>query len=191
MRLVLSVLAAVALTATAAAHTIVPAAFRELVSGAGLIVRGAVTDVRAITAADGSIESVATVAIESTLKGQSGGAFVSVHLPGGEMGRRRVVMIGAPRVRQGDGGVWFLTRRTDGAWQPLGLSQGIFRVGPDASGAPVVLEPPVLAGPAGADGPIVRGSPERRPLRVPEFEALVRLIAAGSARPLPRVRLRP
>ena len=57
-------------------------AFARSSNERGLIVRGRVTDVRAIEVPAG-VESVATFAVERVLKGPAGD-FVSVRVPGGD-----------------------------------------------------------------------------------------------------------
>lgn len=185
--LVVLVLAAVVTgTSRADAHVTVPSTFRDVVASADTIVRGQVTDVRTEVTADREVRSLLTIAVEALLKGDAG-SFVTVVLPGGDLGRTRVVMVGAPRLRPLDRGVFFLTRASDGLYRPVGLSAGIYRLraGP---GAAAVVYPPPDAGSA-ATGPIVRGDPTRRPLGVAEFDALVRLLVR--ARAVPIVRRRP
>lgn len=174
--------AAVALcAATLSAHIVVPAAFREIVDDAGLIARGVVTDVRAVAVAGAGIDSIATIAIESMVKGEAV-SFVSVRLPGGEIGATRFVMVGAPTLRRGDRAVFLLRRGPDNFWRPVGLSMGVYRIGPDAGGRPVV-NPPVVAGKTAAPGVVVRGDRLRKPMAVTEFEALIRtVVLEGGAR---------
>ena len=101
----LLVLAAVTLSA----HTVLPTAFPEVVAQSTMIVRGRVTDVRVAKDPDSGVESIATVAVDHVLKGGSS-PFVSVHVPGGLVGRTRVVVSGAPTLRAGDEAVFFLKR---------------------------------------------------------------------------------
>ena len=69
------------------ATVVVPAEFRAIVTDAALIVRGRVTDVRAVAVPGRGIESIATVAVEAVLKGTAE-SFVSVRVPGGTVGGR-------------------------------------------------------------------------------------------------------
>src|SRR5687767_9346176 len=97
--LVLTMIVGLSLTAeTLFGSTFLSAQFREVVSEASTIVRGRVTDVRAVRSPDGDVESVVTIAVDSALKG-SAEAFVAMRLPGGTIGRYRTVMIGAPVMR--------------------------------------------------------------------------------------------
>ena len=171
------------------ASLVIPADFREVVTEAGLIVRGRVTDVRAVEVRGVGVDSIATVAVEGVIKGQSD-AFVYVRVPGGEIGRYRFVMIGAPTFRAGQRAVFFLKRGADGFWRPIGLTMGIYRVQPDpVTGQPVVPPPLVGGRTAPVRGPAVRGDERRRSMPVAEFESLVRLVMltpAGQAVPRSR-----
>jgi len=160
-------------------HIAVPADFREVVADASLIVRGRVTDVRSIAVPGGGIDSVATVAIDTVLKGQASG-FVYVRVPGGQIGRTRVVMIGAPTFRVGQRSVLFLRRiGTETAFRPVGLTMGVYGVQSEPATRRLVVQPPIVAGRnAAATGPIVRGDRARKAMPVAEFESLVRLVVA-------------
>lgn len=184
LRAALLVAVSVGLAATTlSANLTVPTEFREVVADAGLIVRGTITDVRSVTVAERGVESIATVAVEAVLKGDAG-AFVSVRVPGGRVGTRRFVMVGAPSFTPGDRAVFFLRRDPEGAWRPVGLSLGVYRVRLDRASARPMVAPPVVGGwNASANGPIVRGDARRQSMAVQEFDSLVRLIAAGRAVP--------
>lgn len=169
--------------ASPSANLTVPTEFREVVAESERIVRGLVTDVRSEAVPDRGIESIVTVAVEATLKGDDD-PFVSFRVPGGTVGSRRVVMVGAPRFRDGQRAVWFLKRDPSAAWRPVGLSLGVYRVGTEARTGRVVVAPPVVAGwTTGATGPVVRGDVRRRLLPMQEFESVVRLVIAGQALP--------
>jgi len=168
------------------ASLVIPTDFREVVTEAGLIVRGRVTDVRAVEQRGVGVDTIATVAVENVIKGQSD-AFVSVRVPGGEIGRYRFAMVGAPVFRPGQRAVFFLKRGADNFWRPVGLTMGVYRVQPDpVTGRPVVPPPLVGGRTAPARGPAVRGDQQRRLMPVAEFESLVRLVMltpAGQAVP--------
>lgn len=163
---------------TTTASTLLPADFRATVTQATIIVRGRVTDVRPVRSVAGEVETVATVAVEATLKGEAR-AFVSMRLPGGTIGRYRTVMPGAPRVSIGEAGVFFLKAAPGGALWPVGLSSGIYRVA-STDGRPMVT-PPILPGVTTATtGTIRRGDARRKLLPLSEFESLVALVLNGS-----------
>ncbi|MNC86826.1 hypothetical protein D3C83_25090 [compost metagenome] len=92
-------------------------------------------------------------------------------VPGGQIGRYRRVMVGAPEFRAGDEVVMFLDGRPPVVPTPFGLSQGVYRVR-RSGGSAVVTPAPVLGG-----GRIVRGDPARRPLSVDAFARQVRAVA--------------
>jgi hypothetical protein len=146
-----------------------------------LIVRGRVTDVRSVSVPGNGIESIATVAVESVLKGQAS-AFVYVRVPGGEAGRSRVVMVGAPTFRNGQRAVLFLRQSTtDSSYRPIGLTLGVYRVQPDPRTSRPVVAPPLVSGVTeGRFGPAVRGDTRRRLMPIQDFESLVRAVVASS-----------
>ena len=166
------------------ASTFLSAEFREVVSEASTIVRGRVTDVRAVQSPAGEVESVVTIAVEASLKG-SAEIFVAMRLPGGTIGRYRTVMVGAPVMRVGEHAVFFLKRGPGNSLWPVGLGQGIYRMtfsaggagGTGGAGTIGMVHAPVLPGvTTNAVGPVVRGDARRKSLPVTEFEALVRLL---------------
>ena len=165
---------------SASATVAIPTEFREIVAGATLIVRGHITEVRAVVARNQGVESIGTIAVEAALKGRLTD-FVVIRVPGGVIGRYRWVMVGAPSLHVGDQGIFFLKRDQTNAWRPVGLAMGIFRVqAAPANGVPVV-EPPLAAGQTTAAGRVVRGDPQRRLMAVPEFESLVRVVIASQS----------
>ncbi|NQW05655.1 MAG: hypothetical protein HQ485_16750 [Acidobacteria bacterium] len=167
------------------ASTFLTAEFREIVTESSTIVRGRVTDVRAVRTAAGEVESVVTIAVDSVLKGppdETARSFVSMWLPGGTIGRYRTVMTGAPTMRVGQQALFFLRRGPTGALWPVGLSQGIYRVVTARSSGLQTVSAPVMAGvTTNATGRVVRGDVRRKTLPVSEFESLVRLAIAVRA----------
>jgi hypothetical protein len=178
---VVLVLLAVLCLAPVQASTLLPADFRVVVTDATVIVRGRVTDVRAVRSVAGDVETVATIAVEAVLKGEAA-TFVSMRVPGGTMGRYRTVMPGAPRVGVGDAGVFLLKRVAGGSLWPVGMSAGIYRV--TVSNGRTLVAPPVAPGiTAAATGVVTRGDTRRGRLPLSEFESIVRLIVRGAALP--------
>jgi hypothetical protein len=171
----MSVVAGPSLVAT----VVVPAEFRAIVTNAALIVRGHVTDVRAVAVPGRGIESIATVAVDAVLKGTAE-SFVSVRVPGGTVDGRRFVMVGSPTLRASESAVFFLTRDSENAWRPAGLSSGIARLERAPGDGRLVVRPPVLVGQTASVGRVVRGDRRRRLLSVAEFESMVRLVLAGA-----------
>jgi hypothetical protein len=175
-RVLLTLLVAVAIAGSVAAHVAIPADFREIVQESALIVRGRVTDVRAIDVPSVGIESIATVRTEQILKGQPI-QFVPVRVPGGTVGQIRSVMTGAPEFRTGDRAVFFLKRDSLAGYRLTGLSMGLYRLHGDGSRGVVTVRPPVVLMRNSPPGPIVRGDASRTSLSLQEFESLVRLVA--------------
>jgi hypothetical protein len=161
------------------ATVVVPAEFREIVDGSSLIAYGRVTAVRPEWA-DGRrrIDSIVTVAVMSWFKGGTD-STLSFVVPGGEMGRYRQVMIGAPIFKPGDEAFLFL--KTQGAVMPyvFGLNQGVFRVRIDARGVRNVVSPALLA--SGMAPEVVRrGAVTRQPLPLDAFGDQIRGVMAGA-----------
>ncbi len=181
MRFCLTATVIVALAASASATVVIPTEFRGLVDDAELIVRGRVTDVRSVEVPRSGVESVATLAVDRVLKG-SPQAFVSLRFPGGEIGRYRYVMIGAPQLRAGEQVFCFLRRGADGYWRPIGLTMGVVHVRAEPASGRAVVDPPLLAGVTAPSGRVNRGEPRRHGLSPSEFEGLVRLVQATRAR---------
>ena len=164
--------------ASLAATLFVPAEFREIVADAGLIVRGHVNDVRVIEVQGSGVESNITIGVENVLKGAANG-FISVRVPGGDVGRLRHVMLGAPVLRPGERAMFFLKRGSDSLWRPVGLSMGVYAINTDPLTGQALVHPPVVVGRTASVGPIVRGDSRRKLLAMQEFESLVRLVISG------------
>ena len=152
------------------ATTVAPADFAEMVNGSQVIVHGAVVDVRAqASGGRGTIETLVSVAVVTMLKGQASPAVV-FRVPGGQIGRYRRVMVGAPTFTPGEEVVLFLSGHAPAMPMPFGLHQGVYRVARSAGRAMVT---PLV--PDGA-GRVVRGDPARRPLALDAFARGVRAI---------------
>lgn len=174
------VFAAVVLTMSPvlSATVLVPASFRDLVVQSPVIVRGRVVDVRSAWA-DGRrrVESYVTLDAEEYLKGQLGSRIV-FKVPGGELGRYRTIMVGAPVFRAGDEAVLFLA--SNGRAYPVvaGLSQGVFRIRTDRlTGRTLIRSPATM--PMGRRGNRERDRPVlHEPIEVDAFSAAVRRVLA-------------
>lgn len=191
IKIAVALAGALALSAvTLLATTVIPADFRQLVSESTTIVRGHVTDVRAHVRADHGIESIATVAVDALLKGDAD-AFVYVRVPGGTVGRSRMLVVDAPTFKPGDQAVFFLQRGSDNGLRPIGLWMGVYRLQADARTGQAMIAPPLVAGQTASVGPVVRGDTRRQTMAVQEFESLVKLVlaspkapASGTGRPI-------
>ncbi len=166
--------------ASLSASTLLSAEFREVVADAAVVIRGRVTDVRAVRSDRGEVETVVTIAVDATLKGEAG-PFVSMRLPGGTLGRYRTMVPGAPRVALGDQAVFFLKRARGNTLWPVGLSSGLYRIALDPLTRRIVVAPPVVAGvTTAATGRVIRGDTRRGPMPLTEFESLVALVQAAA-----------
>jgi hypothetical protein len=164
------------------ATVIVPIEFRELVTGAPVIVHGQVVDVRSDWV-DGrrSIETFVTIAVREYLKGNLGDS-VTFRVPGGQLGRYRTVFVGAPAFQEGDEVVLFLKHAGPSHPYIVGLSQGAFRVVADARTGRRMVTTPVVMGKGGDQAePIVRGDAVRKPLPIDAFRDAVRQAMAQGA----------
>lgn len=182
MKKILAALAVAAAAVPAARATVlVPAEFGELVRESQAIVHGRVVGVTAAWA-DGRrrIDSLVTIEVEEYLKGDLG-AQVTIRVPGGQIGRYRSVMVGAPSFAEGDEIVLLLGARGPSYLYVLGLSQGVFRVVEDPqTRARLVVPPPLVAGVEVQ--PVKRGDVARRPVPLDRFTAEVRALLAGGPR---------
>ncbi len=169
-----SVFAVIAMLCSTSLHAmvVVPAEFSEMVAASQTIVQGRIVDVRSYeTAGRRTIESLVTVQVVDAIKGQPG-ATAYFKLPGGQVGRYRRVVVGAPQFAPGDEVVLFLKGSAPAVPMPFGLTQGVYRISRDGSGRAVVA-PSVTDG----SGRIVRGDPARSPLELSAFATMVRSIA--------------
>jgi hypothetical protein len=163
------------------ATVLLPIEFRELVTTAPVIVHGHVVDVRSEWL-DGrrAVATFVTVEAAEYLKGNLGD-HVTFKVPGGQLGRYRTVLVGAPSFQVGDEVVLFL--KTDGPSFPfiIGLSQGVFRVVTDTNSGQRVVTPPVVTSVGSADPVrVVRGDPARKPVSMDAFRGAVqRAMSAG------------
>ncbi len=183
MRTTLSIGLLLLLGAAVHATVIVPAEFREVVHGSDVIAYGRVESVRAEWSDDRRrIETSVTFGVASYFKGDSGPTIVFT-VPGGQLGRYRSVMMGAPVFQPGDEAFLFL--KTGVAPTPVvyGFNQGVFRVRPDAgTGRRLVASPALLAG-SDAPQPLVRGARARRPVPIESFAAQVQAVMAEAREP--------
>ncbi len=176
MRLVLVVtISCSLLAASVEAITVAPLSFAQLVSQSSAVVYGRVSEVRPQWTADRRfIESVVSIDVIKGMKGGAG-ATIAFTVPGGQVGRYRNVIPGAPMFAPGDLAVVFLTAHGPRLPVTTGLTQGIYRVRPDASSGALMVMPPVLD----AIGPLVRGDVRRKPVSMAAFEGSVRTMMAG------------
>jgi hypothetical protein len=169
---------------TLSATVLIPADFREIVSGSQIIVHGRVTDVRPEwIEGRRRIESVVTLQPSSFYRGTPARA-VTFRVPGGRIGRYKSVTVGAPEFRTGEEVVLFLKAQGPSVPQVFGLNQGVFRVRVDERGRRLVTQPVVMAA---GDAPetVRRGAAGRAPLALDQFAAQIRTVLTDPGR-LPR-----
>jgi hypothetical protein len=155
------------------AMVVVPAEFSEMVTASELVVHGRVAEIRPQIVGDRrTIETVVTLTVLDAIKGQPG-MTVYFRVPGGQIGRYRRFMVGAPEFAAGDEVVLFLKGRPPAVPFPFGLSQGVYRVVRAGDGRSLVT-PPIVSEAAGR---VVRGDASRRPLELSVFTRNIRAIA--------------
>jgi hypothetical protein len=119
------------------------------------------------------IETALTFDVERYLKGDLG-PTITLAVPGGQMGRYRSVMPGAPVFSEGEELVLFLAADAPNAAHVLGLGQGVFRIMTDRATGMRLVVPEILATPQTGVTKIVRGDLIRRPLPLEQFAGAVR-----------------
>jgi hypothetical protein len=170
------------------ATMVVPTDLPAMSHGAIAIARGRVAAVQGRWTDDRrTIETIVTLEVDGYLKG-SLGATLQFRVPGGELGRFRSVVVGAPGFAVDDRIIVFLG--SNGPMVPyiVGFNQGVYRIVPAANGSGWLVTPPVLDAPAtkasrsvpaSTGTPIVRGDVSRRPLPLADFEQRVRALVGG------------
>ncbi len=159
-----------ALAPRLSATVLVPADLAGLVQSAQLIVYGRVSNAVAIRSADHGTETIVTLAVGGYLKG-TGSGEVAFRVPGGEIGRYRTIVVGAPAFHEGDEVVCFLKGQAPQIPILVGFNQGVLRVFPDGNGVRRLLAPPLRQA---QPEPVVRGDGYKRLVTLEEFAARVR-----------------
>jgi hypothetical protein len=171
------------LPAAPRATVLLPAEFREIVGGSDVIAYGRVVDKVAARSDDRKrIDTLITFQVGTYLKGGPGDTLV-IQVPGGEIGRYRNVMVGAPSFDVGDEAVLFLTVRPGARPTIFGLNQGVFRVRFDGQTKQRMVVRPALMARGSTPETVVRGSLARQSLPLESFGAQVQsAMADGVAR---------
>ena len=161
------------------ATVVVPADLGELTHDARAIARGRVSAVTGRWTDDRrTIETMVTLDVDRYLKG-SLGSPLEFRVPGGELGRYRNVVVGAPEFAVGDRVIVFL-----GATGPMvpfivGFNQGVYRLVAPPDGSGWLVTPPANLPSAGVATRVIRGDLSRRPLPLADFEQRVLAFARG------------
>jgi hypothetical protein len=162
------------------ATVLLPAEFREIVGGSQIIAYGRVAGAVAELSDDRKrIDTIVTFDVDTYLKGDAG-STLTFRVPGGQVGRYRSILVGAPVFEEGNEAVLFLRRNEDGRPCVFGLNQGVFRVQRDPQSQRRVVLPPLLARGEGSEV-VVRGAASRQPLPLETFGAQVRSVMAELA----------
>jgi len=119
------------------------------------------------------IETLLTLEVDQYLKGDLG-QTVTLTIPGGEIGRYRSVMPGAPSFVEGEELVLFLAGDDRSVPRLLGLGQGVFRIMTDNARSTRIVVPEILMAVETGAVRIVRGDVARRPSSLEQFASEVR-----------------
>lgn len=171
---------------TAAQATVYVAAdLTDLVNESRAIVYGRVSETRAVLVDSRQrVETLVTLDVEAALKGEPGRTVV-FRVPGGEIGRYRSILVGAPTFELDAEVVVFLAGAAPAIPHVVGLSQGVLRVARDSrSESLVVMAPPMST--ESTPQRVVRGDPARRPVAIEQFVADVRAMVRASVARRPR-----
>jgi hypothetical protein len=141
MRTSLYLLANVALLAPVGATTLLKMSMSDLIVQSTSIVRAKVTGSRTGTVGK-DIYTYYQIQVSETLK-KSGIQPVEFAVPGGSYGNFRQIGIGSPEFTAGREYVLFLWTSRTGMTQVIGLSQGMFHLTEDSSGATVLNRPAI------------------------------------------------
>ena len=183
MRRFITIIALVLFAPALRATVLVPAEFREIVSGSQIIVYGRVSDVHAEWSDDRRrIDTIVRLEAATYLKGGPG-EVVTFRVPGGQIGRYKNVMVGAPEFRAGEEAVLFLSAQGPSVAHVFGLSQGVFRVRVDARTGNRLVVPPVLMAAGDEVEAVTRGAADRVPLPLESFASTVRSAMAAARGP--------
>ncbi len=171
----------VLLSLPARATVLIPADLGELSRYALAVARGRVAALDARWTEDRvTIETLVTLEVESYLKGGLG-STLRFRVPGGDLGRFRSVVVGAPAFAVDQHVIVFLGARGPSVPYVLGMSQGVFRLSRAADNSDwLVTSPVMLPAPGGATSRVVRGDPSRRAQTLGDFERTVRALAGGA-----------
>jgi hypothetical protein len=162
------------------ATVVVPADIGELARDARVIVRGRVVAVDGRWTEDRrTIETLVTIEAASYLKGALG-PTLQFRVPGGDLGRYRSIVVGAPLFAVDEQVVVFLGANGPAVPYIVGFNQGVYRIARSADNSGWLVTPPALLPSAGGTTPVVRGDPSRRPLPLVDFEQRVRALAGGA-----------
>jgi hypothetical protein len=170
----------IALSMPVRATVLIPAALGELSHDAIAIARGRVAALDVQWTEDrGTIETIVTLEVETYLKGALG-STLRFRVPGGELGRFRSIVVGAPEFAVDQHVVVFLGARGPSVPHVLGLNQGVFHMARAADNSGWLVTSPVMLPATAGTVRVVRGDPSRRALALGDFEQTVRTLAGNA-----------
>jgi hypothetical protein len=169
----------VAASRPASATIVVSLDLAQLVQSADIVACGRVVDVSVVRMEGRYSDTIVTLAPSALLKGEVDGDIV-FRVPGGETGRYRTVVVGAPVLRVNDELVVFLAGQPPRIPHVVGFSQGVLPIMRDDARRPVVLAPPVAEGMGGQR--VVRGGAPTRVMMLSTFADDVRAMVEGRLR---------
>jgi len=171
----------IALAVHARATVLIGADLGDLSRDAIAIARGRIAAVTPQWTDDRrTIETLVTLEVDEYLKGALG-ASVQFRVPGGDLGRFRTLVVGAPEFEVDEQVIVFLGARGPSVPYVVGFNQGVYRLVSSADGsASLVMPPPVLPTASAGNVRIVRGDLSRRPMPLDAFEQHVRELAGGA-----------
>ncbi len=173
-------LALIVIAPSAHATTLVPADLGELSHDAIAIARGRVVSVDARWTDDRrAIETLVTIDVAGYLKGDLG-STLQFRVPGGQLGRLRSIVVGAPEFTEDEQVVVFLGARGPSIPHLVGFSQGVYRIVRAADNSGWMVTPPAMWPSVTGTRAIVRGDPLRTPVALVDFEQRVRALAGGA-----------
>jgi hypothetical protein len=140
MRLLLTVLAATVLSGT----TLEKLTFDEMVAKSTQIVRGKIT-LSHVRQHGPIFYSHYKIQVAEQFKGPAA-KVIDVVLPGGTIGRSQQTFSGVPQIAPDTELVLFLWQSKSGLTHVIGLTQGMFQVGKDSTGATVFSREPIREG---------------------------------------------
>lgn len=161
------------------ATTLVPADLGQIAHESQVIVRGRVMAVDGQWTEDRkTIETLVTLQAERYLKGNLGSTF-QFKVPGGDLGRYRRIVVGAPGFAIDEHVLVFLG--TSGPMIPfiVGFNQGVFRVQRSADTGAWMVTPPALM-PVTVETAVKLGDGSRGPVSLESFESRVQALSAGA-----------
>lgn len=169
----------VAASRPASATIVVSLDLAQLVQSADIVAYGRVADVSIVRMEGRYNDTIVTLAPSALLKGKVDGDIV-FRVPGGELGRYRTVVVGAPVLHVNDDVVVFLAGQPPRIPHVVGFSQGVLPIMRDEARRPIVLAPPVAEGSGGQR--VVRGGAPTRVMMLSAFADDVRAMVDGRPR---------